>query len=384
MNLVRIGWLPGKILPYRLLIAMALVHAVLMPLFLVALVFAGEQALHSQQELIFSRGIIIRYGLVYAITAILVGSALAWFLGMRLTRRMQAIQRVMELVGHGDLDAKTALSGHDEAAELAAGLDKMLETLRQRIRELSHLTGSLEQRAAEQTHQLQCATHELETFAYSVSHDLRAPLRAIDGFSEFLERDAAGKLDAEERRLLGVIRSNAKKMDRMMLDLLTLSRACQNELTPIKVDMPSVVKSVYNEIVPVDVQAQFRFTLGPLLPAWGDPDLLRQVWVNLLANAVKFSMKSPTKAIEVGGYLQDGSLVYFVRDNGAGFNPSYAGKLFGAFQRLHKAEEFEGSGIGLATVQRIIHRHGGRVWAEGRENEGAKFFFSLPGHNGVP
>lgn len=335
----------------------------------------------SQQGMSRNLRIIVKDGIIYAITAIFIGSVLAWIMGTLFARRMQIIQRVMESVRSGDLKAQVTLPGHDEVAELAAGLDQMLETLRQRTREITVLNASLEQRVEERTNQLQCINRELEAFAYSVSHDLRAPLRAIDGFSVFLEQEAIGKLDAEGMRLLGVIRSNARKMDRLILDLLTLSRATQTELKYVRIDMPSLVKSVYNEIATAEVRKLFAFTLEPLPEAWGDPGLLRQVWVNLLANAVKYSMKSPLKEIEVGGYLKDGEHVYFVRDSGAGFNPEYTSKLFGAFQRLHKAEDFEGSGIGLATVQRIIHRHGGRVWAEGRENAGAKFYFSLPGRS---
>lgn len=255
---------------------------------------------------------------------------------------------------------------------------QLMEGLRRKIQELTALNFSLEQRVADLTIQLQCTNRELESFSHSVSHDLRAPLRAIDGFSSFLEQDAGKKLEEDELRLLGVIRSNVSKMDRLIRDLVTLSRATQSELSPCWIDMSSLVETAYNAISEEEVRRQFTFTLNPLPMAWGDPGLLRQVWANLLSNALKFSMKSPAKEIEIGGYLNKGGPIYFVRDSGAGFNPEYASRLFGAFQRLHTAEAFEGSGIGLAIVQRIIHRHGGRVWAEGGENAGAKFFFSLP------
>jgi len=247
-----------------------------------------------------------------------------------------------------------------------------------RLKVIQSLNATLEQRVAGRTYQLECTNKELAAFSYSVSHDLRAPLRAIDGFSGFLEEGYGEKLDEEGRRLLSIIRANTRKMDRLITDLLALSRATQNELNYTTLDMRALVEAIYDEVVPEEIRRQFKFTLGALPAVRGDAVLLRQVWVNLISNAIKYTSKSPVKEIEIGGFIKGAEVVYYIKDTGVGFNPDYAGKLFGAFQRLHKAEDFEGSGIGLAIVQRIIRRHEGQVWAEGAENAGATFSFSIP------
>jgi light-regulated signal transduction histidine kinase (bacteriophytochrome) len=237
---------------------------------------------------------------------------------------------------------------------------------------------SLEQHVADLTHQLQCAKKEQESLIYSVSHDLRAPIRAIDGFTGFLEEDYGAALDDEGRRLLAVIRANTRKMEQMISGLLLLSRTLQGEMRVVPLDMRTLVETVYRELIPEPVRQQFKFVLAPIPEACADPLMMRQVWSNLISNAVKFSMTAPVKEIEVGGYTDCDELTYFIKDAGVGFNQAYVDKLFGVFQRLHKAEEYEGSGVGLALVQRIVRRHEGRVWAVGQENAGATFSFSLP------
>jgi len=230
----------------------------------------------------------------------------------------------------------------------------------------------------ERTAQLEAANRELEAFSYSVSHDLRAPLRAIDGFSRFLQEDYEEKLDAEGKRLLNVIRSNTQKMDHLISDLLALSRVTRNELVISVIDMRTMVDSIYHEIIPDSVSGKFHFTVDQIPAAYGDPSFMRQVWYNLLSNAVKYTMPKENCEITVGGYDENEFHVYFIKDNGVGFNQEYTHKLFGVFQRLHKTEDFEGTGVGLAIVQRIVHRHGGTIWAEGKTGEGAAFYFSIP------
>lgn len=249
---------------------------------------------------------------------------------------------------------------------------------------LRALNEELEERVQQRTTQLEASNEELEAFAYSVSHDLRAPLRAVDGFSRLLQEEYAGKLDAEGRRLLDVVRDGTRKMDRLITDLLTLSRATRTEMKRTRVDMTALAESCYGDVAPPTVRERLQFTAAPLPDAIGDLSLLRQVWLNLLSNAVKFTEKSEIRRIDVGGGASGGANTYFVRDSGVGFDPDYAHKLFGVFQRLHGAEEFEGTGIGLAIVQRIVHRHGGRVWAEGKVGGGATFYFSLPCVEGDP
>jgi len=239
---------------------------------------------------------------------------------------------------------------------------------------INQLNGSLEQRSQE----LAQANSELEAFSYSVSHDLRAPLRAIDGFSRILIEDYAGKLDAEAERLFEVIRTNTQNMGRLIDDLLAFSRLGRKQIERSSIDMNELAEGVYAQIDPQSGQRSSKFSIEVLPRAEGDPAMVRQVFTNLISNAMKYSQTNQQPLIRVGGFSQDGENVYFVRDNGVGFEMDYAHKLFGVFQRLHSAEEFEGTGVGLAIVQRIVHRHGGRVWAEAKPNEGATFYFTLP------
>jgi PAS domain S-box-containing protein len=244
--------------------------------------------------------------------------------------------------------------------------------------EIRKLNADLEQRVIKRTAQFEASNKELEAFAYSVSHDLRAPLRAVDGFSRILQEEWWDKLDDEGRRLLDIIRINTQHMDQLIVDLLLLSRVTRTEIQTSRIDMTLLANSIYREIASPETQKKFSFSIGPLPDAEGDPTLMKQVWVNLLGNALKYSLPKDEYKIEIGGQREEGMNIYHVKDNGVGFNPEYTHKLFGVFHRLHKAEDFEGTGIGLAIVQRIIHRHGGQVWAEGKVGEGATFWFSIP------
>jgi len=226
--------------------------------------------------------------------------------------------------------------------------------------------------------ELEAANKELEAFTYSVSHDLRAPLRAIEGFSQILMEDHLPKLDEECQRLLRVVRDNTRQMGQLIDDLLAFSRISRYPLTADTLDMAELARSVASELVPVDASAAPQVQVYPLPEARADASLMRQVWVNLLSNAFKFSRGKDPRVIEVGSRVADGETVYHVKDNGVGFDMRYAHKLFGVFQRLHKASEFEGTGVGLAIVRRIVTRHGGRVWAEGTVGRGATFYFALP------
>jgi len=225
--------------------------------------------------------------------------------------------------------------------------------------------------------ELEETNKELESFSYSVSHDLRAPLRAIIGFSRILEEDYGGNLDDEGRRLLSVIRESSQRMGELIDDLLELSRLGRKPLSTMAINMKRLADDVFKEIR-ADGWRSHRFVLGSLPPVHGDATLVRQAWLNLLSNAAKFSSKREQPLIEVSGHENGAECVYCVRDNGAGFDMRYYDKLFGVFQRLHGADEFPGTGVGLAIVQRVVTRHGGRVWAEGKLGEGAAFYFSLP------
>ena len=239
------------------------------------------------------------------------------------------------------------------------------------------LNEELEQRVVQRTAQLEAANKEMESFSYSVSHDLRAPVRAIDGFSRILLEDYGDKYDAEGKRLLNIIRSNTKKMGELIDDLLNLSRLGRKEIELSDIDMDKLVKGLFDELGLATNNGKVQFDIKPLPHALGDAGMIHQVFANLLLNAIKFTKPKDEAIIEVGGYTENSKNFYYVKDNGVGFDMKYKDKLFGVFQRLHSGDEFEGTGIGLAIVQRILKRHGGRVWAEGKVNEGATFYFAL-------
>jgi PAS domain S-box-containing protein len=282
-----------------------------------------------------------------------------------ITERKQAEEKVLHLLAEANKSRRTLLS--------------VVEDQHRAEEQIHKLNEELEQRVLDRTEQLKAANKELEAFSYSVSHDLRAPLRAVDGYTRMLSEDYGPVLDKEGQRICSVISSSAQQMGQLIDDLLAFSRFGRAAIVPSRIDMTGMARAIFFELTTPEKRERVEFILPPLPEVAGDPTLLRQVWVNLLSNALKFSANRDHPVIEVSAVPQGDEILYCVRDNGAGFDMRYANKLFGVFQRLHTIKEFAGTGVGLAIVQRILVRHGGRVWAEGEVDHGAAFYFALKG-----
>jgi PAS domain S-box-containing protein len=279
------------------------------------------------------------------------------------------------------LDISVTVSPIRDKSGKIVGASKVARDVTERKRveqEIQELNVRLEQRVTERTAELEAANKELEAFSYSVSHDLRAPLRAVDGFSQAVLEDYGAQLPEEGRRDLQTIREGAQRMGLLIDDLLAFCRLSRSPLNKQKVNTTEQVRNVLRKLEFQQEGRKVDVRLGDLPACAGSPAMLEQVWMNLLSNAFKYTRECEKAVVEIGGKIEHSEIIYFVRDNGAGFDMKYAHKLFGVFQRLHRADEFEGTGVGLAIVQRIVHRHGGRVWAEAAVNRGATFYFTLP------
>jgi light-regulated signal transduction histidine kinase (bacteriophytochrome) len=301
----------------------------------------------------------------------LTASAVAIGLARTITRPVLILQNAMVRFGRGEHGVRLPEARGDELGVLAKEFNTMAAALSEK-----------EAKIREHAAQLEAANKELEAFSYSVSHDLRAPLRAIDGFSTALLEDYIDRLDDDGKRYLNIIGSNAKKMGQLIDDLLLFSRLGRQEIRPSDINMEKLAKTVFEELKLAVPERKVQMNINTLFPAQGGQAMIRQVFVNLLSNSIKFTRTKETAVIDVDGRSEGDENIYTIKDNGVGFDMRYVDKLFGVFQRLHSSEEFEGTGVGLAIVQRLIHRHGGRVWAEGKVNEGAIFSFTLPRREG--
>lgn len=286
------------------------------------------------------------------------------------------------MTGHGTIDtAVRAMQG--------GALDYILKPFRLNVilpviaraldvQRLRRENAELHSREKQRSAELAAAYHDLESFSYSISHDLRAPLRSMDGFAAILESDFAAQLGDEGRRILSIIRAGSQKMDELIVSLLEFSRAGRSALQFDRVDMTLLADAAANEVRAIYIGPEPQIDIAELPPVQADPVVIRQVWCNLIGNALKYSAKRAAPKISVSGRIDNGEAIYQIEDNGAGFDMRYADKLFGVFQRLHRSEDFAGTGVGLAIVHRIIARHGGRIWAKGSPDAGACFQFALP------
>jgi PAS domain S-box-containing protein len=283
------------------------------------------------------------------------------------------------------VDVSVTVSAIRDPDGRIVGASKVARDITERKRAeatIQRFNAELEQRVAERTEQLQAANRELEAFSYSVSHDLRAPLRAIDGFSQAVLEDFGARMPPEGLRYLQTIRAGAQRMGALIDDLLDFARLNRKTVHAQDVETHRIVAEALEDLGSPWPGRQVEIRIGDLPGCHGDPAMLKQAWMNLLSNALKYTRKRERATIEIGCTKEGGQMIYFVRDNGTGFDMRYSGKLFGVFQRLHRPEEYEGTGVGLAIVQRIVHRHGGKVWAEAAVDRGASFYFTLNGGDG--
>jgi signal transduction histidine kinase len=312
--------------------------------------------------------------------SLLVAAALCGRVGRYfITRHVERILRTTNQLTSGDLTARTGVGDvSGELADLARAVDGMAQSLQARNAELEESRGSLEKLVESRTRELADSNRQLEAFSFSISHDLRAPLRAIDGFSQILLNEHASSLLPEGRRVLELVVKNSKHMAQLIEDLLSFSRLGRQEVAGTELNMGEMAREVYRDLTTPPGPRAIDFTVNPIPNAHGDSAMVRQVWMNLIENAIKFTSHVTRPTIEVGAQKGERENTYFVKDNGVGFDPRYAGKLFQVFQRLHGSSQFNGTGVGLAIVHRIIQKHGGRVWAESQPHQGAQFYFTLP------
>jgi len=305
--------------------------------------------------------------IIIFLIASIIASIIIYLFSHTISRPIMKLSNASLEVGKGNLDLKLEVTSKDEIGQLTESFNKMV----------SDLKGSRE-KLLDRTAQLEASIKELTGFTYSVSHDLRAPFRHIIGFAELLKERASQSLDEESMHYLDVISDSTKQLGRLLDDILDFIRIGRTEMSKSKVSLDKLVKEAIDTMGKETEGRDIVWKIDHLTEVYGDPDMFREVLVNLISNALKFTRPRPQAIIEIGGTSGDHEEVFYVKDNGVGFEMQYVNKLFGVFHRLHHPDEFEGTGIGLANVRRIIERHGGRNWAEGKVNEGATFYFSLP------
>lgn len=322
------------------------------------------------------------YGIIIVLI-ITLSTLLAYILSRILQKRiskpiLDLTEIALAISERQDYSVRASINSKDELGTLTDAFNKMLIRIQEQTTMLNEFNQTLEQRVADRTSELAYVNKELESFSYSISHDLRAPLRAIHGYMNIFSEDYASKLDDEAKRLMDIILSNAKEMGQLIDDLLSFSQLGRTELVKTMVPMKSIANATWEKYERMEEARDIEFVLHDVPDAFADKGTIKQVWINLISNALKYSRNKEKIKIEIAFEDKEYETIYCVKDNGNGFDMQYYNKLFGVFQRLHSKKEFEGTGVGLAIVKRIINKHGGTIWAEAEVNNGAAFYFSLP------
>lgn len=339
--------------------------------------FHLSEASHTEIEAAQQRAALLLMFFIISIAVVM--SATSFVISRSVVKPITRLHEGTEIIGAGNLEFRVGTNEQDEIGQLSRAFDEMIGKRKHAEEEIKKLNEELEQRVIERTAQLEAANKELEAFSYSVSHDLRAPLRHLTGFVELLNKKMPESLDDKSRHYLDVISTSARHMGRLVDDLLSFSRMGRADMMKSRTSLENILKDAMNELRGEMEGRDILWKVGPLPEVYGDSAMLRLVLVNLLSNAIKFTRPRQPAEIEIGCIRdnQDED-TFYVKDNGVGFDQKYVDKLFGLFQRLHRADEFEGTGLGLANVRRIIHRHGGKTWAEGAVDGGATLYFTLP------
>ncbi|MDB5273439.1 MAG: hypothetical protein JWO58_1806 [Chitinophagaceae bacterium] len=326
-----------------------------------------------------------RFKLYGIITALVVAASLllAYLLSQILQKSISSpilalAETAKAISDNGDYSVRAIKLGNDELGSLTDAFNLMLVQIHNQNQTLSEFNQTLEQKVKDRTIELETVNKELDSFSYSISHDLRAPIRAINNYINILLEDYTGQLDDEAKRLINIVISNSQKMGTLIDDLLSFAKLGRKDLTKTSFSMKLLVESVWEDAYRLEQNRTIEFILDELPDTYAEKATIQQVWINLISNALKYSRKQEKTVIQISWEDQDKEIIYFIKDNGIGFDMQYYDKLFGVFQRLHSPQEFEGTGVGLAIVQRIIEKHGGKIWATSKPNEGSTFYFSLP------
>jgi len=326
---------------------------------------------YSRQSIIEGATRFLKWLIIIGGLLIVAGIFIAWLMSHNIIKPLKQLTKAATAISKGDYSLPVEVNRTDELGELANSFTIMQEKIQENQLNLEH-------KVLERTAQLESVNSELEAFSYSVSHDLRAPLRGIMGFTSMLEEDYSSKLDDEARRITGVIKANTLKMGNLIDDLLSFSRMGRHDIIKTGINTHEMVNEVIAGILPKNKETSIKWVIGTLPETYADINTMRQVWVNMVSNAIKYSRKNENPVIEIGSFIHEEQTAFYVRDNGVGFDNRYKDKLFKVFQRLHNPDEFEGTGIGLAIVEKTISKHGGKVWAEAETGQGATFYFSVP------